>query len=553
MCKTRYHIYVLLGIISLLSLTSCTKAEGHDDPEYPEAKSIVLSQTTVKLSLGSKATTLKVTTDPAEVADLVTWESSEPETVRVDSNGRLTALSCGTATITASYGDTSAQCMVYVYHLSVDCTERFTYIGRTLHISASTGVVIPGASVTWTSSNKEVATVSNGVIEAQGEGEATIVVTYLSEFKQIKIKVGDMVAEFLPQALKSENLSAHIYSKNVALTSKKRITQSFEICDSGEIYYTQLGGGAYHNYICHTTGPNTNVVAGDRMDVVHFGHGTQLIVENEDSDAYIWFNTNGTLAEEPTEAGTQYEDNRTFSRFRFQKGRQYDATTGYYDGYPNDGEHFTIGVDKVEQQMSIDFRSRKILVSCESSGISGRDFYVYRLDDVLALPLTTVSFQVEIGNGYADDCAYQKVTRTLQVHDMSTLRPLHYFQIKRDKTGDPAKKVFYYGFQGHQIRGNYIYFYEGWYKSGTKYTNEPDAYVTILTLDGDVKARCGVMAVNNHADLLEQCGISTTGYAEGEGLQVRDSIVYLGFGCHSNGSEDRRVLILKYDMSNPNI
>lgn len=542
---------LIISLVFLLPFfVSCTKENGQDDPPTPlTIEDITLSQSTASISL-TGSLQLKATVTPSDTKEEITWSSSSNMVAEVSSKGVVKPKKCGKATITATCGEKSASCTVMIYHLTTQSpAEQELYIGKESLLSVNVGYGIPGAELKWSTSDSRIATVAHGNVRAELEGTAEISVRYLSESLKFRIKSVDMVAALLPKALKSEDLRSLIWSSNVALTSKKRIVQSFDITDDGEIYYAQLGGGAYRNYICYAKGPNVNVAAGERMEVIHFGHGSQLIVEKASDGTYVWFNTNGTLAGSPTEAGTQYENNYTFSRFRYEYGNKFDTASGYYDGYPNDGETYTLGNDKQDQQMSIDFHARRMLVSCRHGSTSSRDFYIYDLDQVLALGLTPMEFEVEIGNGYPDDVKYQKVKRKIQVHDLGSLKPLSSFYIARKTSGDPATTMFRYGYQGHQIRGNYVYFYEGWYKAGTKYLNEPDAYVTIMDYSGNILSRNAVKAVNGHGDLLEQCGISTTGYAEGESLQVRDDAVYLEFGCHSNGEGDRRPMILKYDLN----
>ena len=46
---------------------------------------------------------------------------------------------------------------------------------------------------------------------------------------------------------------------------------------------------------------------------------------------------------------------------------------------------------------------------------------------------------------------------------------------------------------------------------------------------------------------LAAAGLTTTGYAEGESLKVRDGKLYLGVACRDGSSCNRRANILVYD------
>ena len=79
----------------------------------PEAiESIVLSQTTAIAKVGDTFS-LTATVTPANTTDTIEWTSSNPSVATV-SNGNVTAVALGTATITATIGSVSATCTVTV-------------------------------------------------------------------------------------------------------------------------------------------------------------------------------------------------------------------------------------------------------------------------------------------------------------------------------------------------------------------------------------------------------------------------------------------------------
>ncbi len=137
-----------------------------------------------EISLGISATyTLKVTYNPDDTTSnkAVTWTSSNPAVAKVD-KGVVTALSNGTAVITASCGEFSAECKVTVKDIPVtsvklDKTSIELGKGATAVVKAT---LLPedhtyNGNITWTSSNPSVATVSaNGMITAVSGGNAVI-------------------------------------------------------------------------------------------------------------------------------------------------------------------------------------------------------------------------------------------------------------------------------------------------------------------------------------------------------------------------------------------
>ena len=85
-------------------------------PDDPEVKDLTINRTNVSLVVGD-AMTLVAT---APEGSTVTWSSSDPAVASVTSDGRVTAVADGTATITASSGTLSDTCTVV-------CGESFTY------------------------------------------------------------------------------------------------------------------------------------------------------------------------------------------------------------------------------------------------------------------------------------------------------------------------------------------------------------------------------------------------------------------------------------------
>jgi uncharacterized protein YjdB len=152
--------------------------------------SVTLSPT-AEVFQGEKLT-LAPTVLPAE-ADYptATWTSSNTSVATVDANGKVTAKSGGTTTITASYhngttatsDDKTVTCTVtvkaHVTGVTLAQTNALLLVGKTLTL---TPTILPAnatnKAVTWTSSNTTVATVSNkGVVTAKAAGTTTITVT----------------------------------------------------------------------------------------------------------------------------------------------------------------------------------------------------------------------------------------------------------------------------------------------------------------------------------------------------------------------------------------
>lgn len=146
---------------------------------------LTVEPTAVTVNKGN-TTTLTATKNPTDTTDTtpITWKSSNEAVATVDSNGKVTAVGVGTATITATcgtYSDTST--------VTVDNPLKGLKLDKTAETVARGGVVQLTATknptdttdtnpITWKSSNEAVATVdSNGKVTAVGIGNAAITAT----------------------------------------------------------------------------------------------------------------------------------------------------------------------------------------------------------------------------------------------------------------------------------------------------------------------------------------------------------------------------------------
>ncbi len=154
-----------------------------------DVSSITLSQNTLNLIYddeNNKTATLTATVAPDNATDkTVTWTTSNGSVATVD-NGAVTAVSAGTATITAKAGDKEAICTVDVTAKTV-AVDSVSVTPTTLELTVggSTGSLAATVSpenatdktVTWTTSNESVATVNNGTVTAVSAGTAIITAT----------------------------------------------------------------------------------------------------------------------------------------------------------------------------------------------------------------------------------------------------------------------------------------------------------------------------------------------------------------------------------------
>ena len=149
--------------------------------------SITLNKTSLSLETG-KSETLTATVLPNSATNKsVTWTSSKTSVATVDSNGKVTAVAAGTATITCKANDGSgkqATCAVTVSTPGPVVESISLWWSTTVHLDGTktlTPTITPSnatPTLTWTSSDTSVATVDqNGVVTGKKIGSATIRVT----------------------------------------------------------------------------------------------------------------------------------------------------------------------------------------------------------------------------------------------------------------------------------------------------------------------------------------------------------------------------------------
>lgn len=149
----------------------------------------IATLTEVGATVQLNATVLDATGAEIEGA-VVAWASSNAEVASVSEGGLVEALAEGTATITGTSGDVSGTAEITVdlpapgpAVLISPETLVLTEVGETAELAVTVldgeGVALEAAVVTWTTSDAEVATVDeNGLVEAVGEGMASIMATF---------------------------------------------------------------------------------------------------------------------------------------------------------------------------------------------------------------------------------------------------------------------------------------------------------------------------------------------------------------------------------------
>ena len=160
------------------------KASVSVNQETVAVTGVSLNAEELNLTVGEDPVTLVATVEPENAADKTVAWSSSAENVATVENGVVTPLAEGTAIITATAGDFSAECTVTVAAAKVAVTgvaldqhELTLNVKETGTLKAT---LVPenatNKALTWSSSAEAVATVEDGVVTAVAMGTTTITV-----------------------------------------------------------------------------------------------------------------------------------------------------------------------------------------------------------------------------------------------------------------------------------------------------------------------------------------------------------------------------------------
>ena len=138
--------------------------------------------------------TLDLTISPEEFRKDVIWTSSDERIVIVDKNGIVTGISTGSATVKAIHGEKETECLVRVIipieSLEMEKGSVDLAVGKTATINPT---IEPSSAsnqpMKWESSNSEIVSVENGIINGIREGTATITVSVAGKTASCSVNV----------------------------------------------------------------------------------------------------------------------------------------------------------------------------------------------------------------------------------------------------------------------------------------------------------------------------------------------------------------------------
>ena len=177
-----------------------------------EATGVILSADNMSLLVG-QSEKLTATVQPANTTDkTITWKSDNEAVATVSSDGTVTAVSVGTANITATCGNATVTCKVTVNPVKatgviLSADNMSLLVGQTEKLTVT---VLPAnttdKTVTWKSDNDAVATVgSDGTVTAVSVGTANITATCGKATATCKVAVNPVEATGV--ILSADNMS----------------------------------------------------------------------------------------------------------------------------------------------------------------------------------------------------------------------------------------------------------------------------------------------------------------------------------------------------------
>jgi beta-glucanase (GH16 family) len=173
---------ILAAVIVTFSFSGCELFGSGNGGNGNSEPAVYISQSDISLAVGDTVQLQATSTDGGNVS----WDSSNTAVATVV-NGLVTGVAKGEAIIMAATDSVMAVCNIKVNDAPVDGgstdTETLVLSLSTLSLEVGNSVTlvakssVEGAEIIWDSSNKTVATVSNGKVTAKTVGKTTITVT----------------------------------------------------------------------------------------------------------------------------------------------------------------------------------------------------------------------------------------------------------------------------------------------------------------------------------------------------------------------------------------
>lgn len=188
--KALVALFILVAVLSACLFAACNDNGNDGGGEV----TVSIADKSVTEVYEGRMLQLAAAKSPESVE--VTWATSDAEVATVSESGLVTGVKAGKATISVKVGDEtkdSVEITVKPVTVAIDGSETAEiYVTRTVQLTVTKAPA--DAAITWTSSDDEVATVSeNGLVTGVKGGEATITATSGNASDSITVTVKDTV------------------------------------------------------------------------------------------------------------------------------------------------------------------------------------------------------------------------------------------------------------------------------------------------------------------------------------------------------------------------
>ena len=176
--------FFMTTAVAIIMSTACGKVVKEPEQAIISVESVTLDPESATIPVDGKVVITASVLPEDATFRTIAWKSSDPAVAAVY-NGTVLGVAEGTATITATVGDQAATCsvsvtekIVLVTSVTLDKTELTLEVGFSETLTAT---IFPedatDKTVTWSSTNNSVASVTGGVVTARKEGVTTIKAT----------------------------------------------------------------------------------------------------------------------------------------------------------------------------------------------------------------------------------------------------------------------------------------------------------------------------------------------------------------------------------------
>lgn len=228
---------------------------------------IDLNETELTLSEGQSTQIIATISPDIASNKTILWSSSNENIAKITQDGTITAVSNGTAVITAKSTDgsnISASCTVNVVKLvssiyisntdlNLNVGEKFTIIAYALPSDATNKILL------WNSENENIAKVENGIVSAIDTGHTYITIestdgSCIKETCKINVDESTAISNISANDVKANDVKANvsngiIYISNVA---SNQLVNVFHI--DGTTVYKKLSSGKLLSFRPHKKG-----------------------------------------------------------------------------------------------------------------------------------------------------------------------------------------------------------------------------------------------------------------------------------------------------------